>query len=174
MPADVLTSWAWVFWLALILVFLVIEVLSLSFVFLMLAVGSVGGLLAGLLGAQWYVGFLVAAVLSLLLLFFVRPPLLRLTHRGADPARSNIDALLGTSGTVVVAFQEGRGQVKLANGETWTARLTYHQTAHLAGVLLEGDRVQVDSIDGATAVVSPIPTQPAPVDPPPARGAPRE
>jgi membrane protein implicated in regulation of membrane protease activity len=160
MPADVLTSWAWVFWLALILVFLVIEVLSLSFVFLMLAVGSLGGLVAGLLGAQWYVEFLVAAILSLLLLFFVRPPLLRLTHRGADPARSNIDAVLGTAGTVVIAFQEGRGQVKLANGETWTARLLHHQT----DALVEGDRVQVDSIDGATAVVSPISTQPAPTE----------
>jgi len=162
MPADVLTSWAWVFWLALILVFLVIEVLSLSFVFLMLAVGSVGGLVAGLLGAQWYIGFLVAALLSLLLLFFVRPPLLRLTHRGADPARSNIDALLGTAGTVVVAFQEGHGQVKLANGETWTARLAHQQSAHDAAALTEGDRVQVDSIDGATAVVSPITTPSAP------------
>jgi membrane protein implicated in regulation of membrane protease activity len=165
MPADVLTSWAWVFWLALILVFLVIEVLSLSFVFLMLAVGSVGGLVAGLLGAPWYVGFVVAAVLSLLLLFFVRPPLLRLTHRGADPARSNVDALLGTAGTVVIAFQEGRGQVKLANGETWTARLAHPQlSAHQTAALQEGDRVQVDSIEGATAVVSPVSTQPAPTE----------
>jgi membrane protein implicated in regulation of membrane protease activity len=165
MPADVLTSWAWVFWLALILVFLVIEVLSLSFVFLMLAVGSLGGLVAGLLGAQWYVGFIVAAVLSLLLLFFVRPPLLRLTHRGADPARSNIDALLGTAGTVVIAFQEGHGQVKLANGETWTARLAHDPLAHhQTDALVEGDRVQVDSIDGATAVVSPVSTQPAPTE----------
>lgn len=157
MPGDVITSWAWVFWLALILVFLVIEVLSLSFVFLMLAVGSLAGLIAGLFGVAWYWEFVIAAVVSLLLLFLVRPPLLRLTHRGADPARSNIDALLGTSGTVVIAFSEGRGQVKLANGETWTARLPRHQT----DALLEGDRVQVDSIDGATAVVSP---QPAPTE----------
>src|SRR5487761_2219190 len=126
MPADVLASWAWVFWLALILVFLVVEVLSLSFVFLMFAVGSVGGLVAALLGAPVYVEFIVAALLSLALVFLVRPPLLRLTRRGADPARSNVEALLGTSGTVVLAFQEGRGQVKLANGETWTARLPHH------------------------------------------------
>ena len=151
MPGDVLTSWAWVFWLVLILVFLVIEVLSLSFVFLMLAVGSVGGLVAGLLGAPLYAEFLVASALSLLLLFLVRPPLLRLTHRGADPTRSNIDALTGISGTVVMAFEEGRGQVKLANGETWTARLPHRRT----DPLVEGDRVQVDFIEGATAVVSP-------------------
>jgi len=165
MPADVITSWAWVFWLALILVFLVIEVLSLSFVFLMLAVGSLGGLIAGLLGAPWYVEFIVAAVLSLLLVFFVRPPLLRLTHRGADPARSNIDALLGTAGTVVIGFQDGRGQVKLANGETWTARLARSQTSpHPTEALAEGDRVQVDFIEGATAVVSPVSTPPAPTE----------
>lgn len=156
MPADVLTSWAWVFWLALILVFLVIEVLSLSFVFLMLALGSLGGLIAGLLGAPWYVEFIVAAVLSLLLLFFVRPPLLRLTHRGADPTLSNVPALIGTAATVVIAFDEGRGQVKLANGETWTARLSPGVSASP----IEGDRLRVDAIDGATAVVSPSSTSP--------------
>lgn len=155
MPGDVLTSWAWVFWLALILVFLIIEVLSLSFVFLMLAVGSVGGLIAGLLGAPWWVELIVAAALSLLLLFFVRPPLLRLTHRGADPARSNVDRLLGTRATVIKEFSDGAGQVKLSNGETWTARLPHHSSASL----LEGDAVQVDSIEGATAVVSPVTTE---------------
>lgn len=152
MPGDVLTSWAWIFWLALILVFLIVEVLTLSLVFLMLAIGSVGGLVAGLLGAPWWVELIVAAVLSLLLLFFVRPPLLRFTHRGADPARSNIDALLGTRATVVTTFDDGTGQVKLSNGETWTARL-----AHPSGsLLIAGAAVQVDSIDGATAVVSPV------------------
>jgi membrane protein implicated in regulation of membrane protease activity len=158
MSADVLTSWAWVFWLALILVFLIIEVLTLSFVFLMVAVGSLGGLVAGLLGAPWWVELIVAAVLSLLLLFFVRPPLLRLTHRGADPARSNVDRLLGTPATVVKTFDDGTGQVKLSNGETWTAKLAHHSTA----TLNEGDRVQVDTIEGATAIVSPATTEKSP------------
>jgi membrane protein implicated in regulation of membrane protease activity len=168
MPGDVLTSWAWVFWLALILVFLIIEVLTLSFVFLMLAVGSVGGLIAGLLGAPWWVELIVAAVLSLLLLFFVRPPLLRLTHRGADPARSNIDRVLGTLATVVKTFDDGTGQVKLSNGETWTAKLAHHATTPLA----EGDRVQVDSIEGATAVVSPASPSSTPTSPPPTEKSP--
>ncbi|MEO6533362.1 MAG: NfeD family protein [Pseudolysinimonas sp.] len=163
MPADVLTTWAWVFWLALILVFLIIEVLSLSLVFLMVAVGSVGGLVAGLLGAPWWVELIVAAVLSLLLLFFVRPPLLRLTHRGADPARSNVDRLLGTAGTVVKAFDDGTGQVKLSNGETWTAKLAHHAMIPL----VEGDPVLVDSIEGATAIVSPV-TKPNPTEKSPA------
>lgn len=152
MDADFVSTWSWVFWLALILVFIVVEVLSLSFVFLMLAVGSLGGLVAGLLGAPWWVQIIVVAVLSLVLLFFVRPPLLHVMKRGSDGARSNVDALLGLQGTVVVAFDDGRGQVKLANGETWTSRLTdgVGETA-----LTEGEKVVVTSIDGATAVVTP-------------------
>jgi membrane protein implicated in regulation of membrane protease activity len=150
---GILTTWAWVFWLALILVFIVVEVLSLSFVFLMLAVGSLGGLVAGLIGAPWWVQVIVAAVLSLILLFVVRPPLLHVMKRGSDPTRSNVEALMGLQGTVVVAFDDGRGQVKLANGETWTSRLA-HGTAET--VLAEGEKVVVTSIDGATAVVTPV------------------
>ena len=49
--ADFLASYAWVIWLALILVFLVIETLTLDLIFLMLAIGSVGGLVAHFAGA---------------------------------------------------------------------------------------------------------------------------
>jgi membrane protein implicated in regulation of membrane protease activity len=154
MAGDFLTAWSWVFWLAIILIFIVVEVLSLSFVFLMLAVGSLGGLIAGLIGAPWWVQVIVAAVLSLVLLFFVRPPLLHVMKRGSDPARSNLDALIGLQGTVVSTFDDGRGQVKLANGETWTSRLSAGSTP---ATLAEGEKVVVTSIDGATAVVTPSP-----------------
>ena len=154
MSGDFLTQWAWVFWLALILVFIIVEVVSLAFVFLMLAVGSLGGLVAGLVGASWWVQFIVAAVLSLLLLFLVRPALLRTLRRGGDPTRSNTDALIGIQGTVVIAFADGRGQVKLANGETWTSRLSAGSEEH---ALSEGEKVVVTTIDGATAVVVPTP-----------------
>jgi membrane protein implicated in regulation of membrane protease activity len=72
-------------------------------------------------------------------------------RRGSDGARSNLDALMGLSGTVVAAFTDGSGQVKLANGETWTSRLVD------GGTLAEGAKVVVTSIDGATAVVAPAP-----------------
>jgi len=153
MAGDVVSTWAWVVWLALILIFLIVEVLSLDFTFLMLAIGSAGGLVAGLIGAPWWIDIIVAAVLSLALLFFVRPPLLHRLRRGGDPARTNVEALLGLTGTVVVAFADGRGQVKLANGETWTSRLG--STGPASDRLVEGEQVVVTSIDGATAVVAP-------------------
>ena len=150
MILDFLVSYAWIVWIALILVFGIIELTTLEFTFLMLSIGSLGGLVAGFFGAEWWVQIIVAGALSLILLFVVRPPLLHVMKRGSDGARSNLDALQGLSGTVVVAFTEGAGQVKLANGETWTSRVT-------TGALVEGEKVIVTSIDGATAVVTAAP-----------------
>ena len=152
MAGDFISTWAWVFWLALILIFAIIEVNTLDLTFLMLALGSIGGLIAGLLGFPWWWQAAIALVLALALLFLVRPPLLKALRRGGDPARSNVHALLGLAGTVVVEFEDGRGQVKLANGETWTSRLA---DGSPEAALYEGEKVVVSSIDGATAVVVP-------------------
>jgi membrane protein implicated in regulation of membrane protease activity len=148
---DLIESNAWIFWLALVLVFVIIEVLTLHFTFLMLAVGSVGGLIADLLRAPFYAQVVIAGILSILLLFTVRPPLLRLLKRGGDKARSNVDALMGMPGTIVPDFNGNPTSVKLSNGETWTARVAGVSDA----VLHEGESVIVTSIDGATAFVAP-------------------
>ncbi|HEY0261339.1 MAG TPA: NfeD family protein [Lacisediminihabitans sp.] len=152
MATDFLENYAWIFWLGLILVFVIIEVATIDFIFLMLAVGSLGGLVSGLFGAPWWAQVLIAAVLSLLLLFFVRPALHRALRRGADGTPSNVEALLGLSGTVTTGFVAGQGHVKLTNGETWTAKLS--QTAEERPVEA-GERVVVTAIEGATAVVVP-------------------
>jgi membrane protein implicated in regulation of membrane protease activity len=157
MDQQTVVQFAWILWVALILIFLVIEVFTLDFTFLMLALGSVGGLLASLFGAAWYVDFLVAAVLAVVLLFFVRPPLLRALRKGGDPAPSNVEALLGLSGTVTRSFVDGDGEAKLANGETWTSRLVPSASAYPLAI---GDRVVVVAIEGATAVVEPVERNP--------------
>jgi membrane protein implicated in regulation of membrane protease activity len=150
---EFLTDYAWIFWIVLILVFAIIEISTLEFTFLMLAGGSLGGLVSGLFGLPWWGQFIVALVLALLLLFAVRPPLLRALGRGGDPARSNVDALLGMSGVVTNDFTGNASHVKLSNGDTWTARLS-NQTADRT--LVEGEKITVTAIEGATAVVVPV------------------
>lgn len=151
MLADFLT-YTWVFWLALILVCVIIEVATIDFTFLMVAIGGVGGLVAELFGAPWWVQILIAGILALLLLFFARPALHRALRRGGDSTPTNVDALIGLSGTVTTEFEDGQGHVRLSNGEIWTAKLS-----HLTGgrPIVAGDRVVVTAIDGATAMVVP-------------------
>jgi membrane protein implicated in regulation of membrane protease activity len=150
---DVLTQYAWIAWIVLILAFATIEVFTLEMTFLMLALGSVAGLVSGVFGIPWWVQFLIAAAVSLVLIFTLRPPLLRLLRRGGDPARSNIDALIGSDGAVVATVNANGGQVRLQNGETWTARLSPITEQKDVAV---GEKVLVTAIDGATAVVVPV------------------
>jgi membrane protein implicated in regulation of membrane protease activity len=147
-----LTEYLWIVWLVFILIAVIIELLTLEFTFLMIAVGSLGGLGANLLGLEWWMQIGIAAVLSVLLILIIRPFMLRYLRKGEDPTPSNIDALSGMSGRVVIEFGENGGQVKLANGETWTARLS-DVTEHR--VVEAGERVVVTAIEGSTAVVVP-------------------
>ncbi|TIH40673.1 NfeD family protein [Subtercola vilae] len=150
--AEFMASYAWVIWLALILIFLVVETLTLDLIFLMLAIGSVGGLVSHFLGAPFLLQIPIAGVIALLLIFSIRPPLLRRLRHGSDPTKSNVEALLGLEARVLAAVTTESGSVKLSNGDTWTARVFPNASAL---ELLPGSLVYVKAIDGATALVAP-------------------
>lgn len=152
-----LTQWMWLIWLAVALVCIIIELLTLEFTFAMVGIGAaVGGLGTSLLGWPWWVQVLAAAALSALLLFLIRPLLIRALRRGEDRTRHNVDAIAGQRGRVVEAFGEGGGVVLLGNGETWSARLAEDAPPTQLSV---GDRVRVLRVVGATVEVSPEPMQ---------------
>ena len=148
---DFLQSYAWIIWLALILIFVIIEVITVDFTGLMLAVGGIGGLIASLFHAPFWLQVIIAAVVALLLLLTVRPPLKRFLQRGGDRTKTLVDALPGQSGTVVLDFNGKPNLAKLANGETWTVKLEDPKSA----ALQEGDHVVVTAINGSTATVAP-------------------
>jgi len=148
---EEISTIAWVVWAALILIFLVIEIFTLDFTFLMLGVASIGGVVAAVLGVPWFFQLLIVGVLAVLLIFAVRPPLLRALRKGGDETPSNVEALIGLKGTISTAFANGAGHVKLSNGDTWTAR-----SAGTTENLPLGDQVVVVAIEGATAVVAPL------------------
>jgi len=147
-----LTQYLWILWLSFILICVIIELLSLEFTFLMIAIGSLAGLGANLVGAVWWLQIVVAAVLSVLLLLTIRPLLLRIMTKDADQTPSNVAALIGLSGRVMSTVGATGGLVKLANGETWTARLA---SGPDSGPIEPGTQVSVTAIEGSTAVVLP-------------------
>lgn len=146
---QTIEDWAWIGWLVLILAFLVIEMLTLDFTFLMLSIGGVAGLGSDLVGAPLWLQVIVAAVVAAVLVLFLRPPLLRRLRRGEDPTPSNVDALIDLRGRVLATVSTHGGQVKLVNGDVWTAR------ADSPADIDPGAAVRVVRIDGATAIVRP-------------------
>lgn len=156
---QTIEQYAWIGWLVLILAFLVIEMLTLDFTFLMLSIGGLAGLGSDLLGAPLWLQVIVAALVAAILVLFLRPPLLRRLRRGEDPTPSNVDALIDLGGRVVSTVSAHGGQVRLVNGDVWTARTEL-------GDLEPGTVVTVTRIDGATAVVRPANSHPDPLEDP--------
>ncbi|PCE13734.1 hypothetical protein AUC47_08020 [Microbacterium sp. SZ1] len=143
-------QWAWVGWLVLIALFLVIEMLTLDFTFLMLSFGSAIGLVTDFLGVPVWVQVLVAAGAAALFILFLRPPLIRRLHRGEDPTKSNVEALVGLRGIALQDITQISGQAKLSNGDTWTARTATSMP------IPQGSPIAVAAINGATATVRPV------------------
>jgi membrane protein implicated in regulation of membrane protease activity len=117
----------------------------------MLAGGALGGALGSALGLPVPLQIVLAAVTSLLLLFALRPWLLRHLRRRTELVETNSAALVGRTAVVVAPTDDGGGRVKLS-GEVWSAR------AALPGALFAtGADVRVVRIDGATVVVDAVP-----------------
>ncbi|WP_194422409.1 NfeD family protein [Microbacterium abyssi] len=146
---ELVTEWAWIGWLVLIAVFLVIEMLTLDFTFLMLALGSIVGLVMGLIGLPLWAQLVIAAAAAALFILFLRPPLLKRLHRSEDPTKSNVEALIGLRGTALADITQVTGQVKVSNGDTWTAR------TETAVMIPQGAPILIAAINGATAIVRP-------------------
>ncbi len=143
-------QWAWIGWLILIAVFLVIEMLTLDFTFLMLSFGSAIGLVTDLVGIPVWAQVIIAAAAAAIFILFLRPPLLKRLRRGEDPTKSNVDALIDLRGIALHDITQISGQVKLSNGDTWTARTA------TAVPIPQGSPIAITAINGATAIVRPV------------------
>ncbi|MDP5225960.1 MULTISPECIES: NfeD family protein [Arthrobacter] len=135
----------WALWLVTLLVFAVIELLSLDFIFLMLSGASLIALLVALTGAPFWLQVVVFCVAALLMILFVRPLALRHLRKGPPDSLSNVDRLIGAS-VVVLEEVTARGGLVKIGGDVWSARTD-------GAPLSPGQSAQVQKIDGAHAVV---------------------
>lgn len=153
---DALLDRSWLLWIAAALVLGILEITAIDLVFAMLAGGALAGALADAVGLGFVGQVLVAAVVAALLIGTIRPVLLR-RLRMPPSGTTNTPALIGRPAMVLAEVTVRGGQVKLV-GETWSARST-------GAVFDVGEDVVVTAIDGATAVVGPLPHPPAPPAP---------
>jgi membrane protein implicated in regulation of membrane protease activity len=137
---------AWLVWLILAGVLAAGETASGSFVLLMMSGGALGGAVTAAAGGGLLLQVIVAIVLTVGLVWLVRPIALRHAYPG-PPAITGSDALVGREALVLSEVTRDGGLVRL-NGAEWTAR-----SKDPGQVIAPGARVSVVGIDGATAVV---------------------
>jgi membrane protein implicated in regulation of membrane protease activity len=143
---DWLREHDWQTWLIIALLLAAFEMATLDFTLLMLAVGALAASLMAALGFNIVVQVLSAVVVSIALLAFVRPPIVRRLHAGPT-LQTGPESLVGKSGMVLERATAHAGRVNVS-GEVWAAR-----SVEEAAVIEPGHKVAVAEIDGATAVV---------------------
>ncbi|MCL2004323.1 MAG: NfeD family protein [Oscillospiraceae bacterium] len=145
-----------VFWLAVLIVCIVVEANTVSLHFLWFALGAIAAIITALPGSPLWLQVTVFFVTSAVLLISLRPTFKRyLKRRGA---RTNADRNIGETGLCVERIDNtaGQGAVRLM-GKEWTARSAD------GAVVEEGALVRVESISGVKLIVSPLPA-PAPAE----------
>lgn len=142
-------NWMALLWFILMVVFILAEASTVAVVSVWFAAGALVAMIASMLGAWVWLQTVLFLVVSAGLLLALRP----FTKKWFTPrlARTNIDAVIGTTGLVTGAIDntQSAGQVKLGAME-WTARSSSGQPIEV------GTQIIVDRIEGVKVFVSPV------------------
>ena len=142
-------NWAAILWLVLLIVFLVVEAVTVTLVSLWFAAGALAALLVSFFGAAIWLQVLIFLAVSAVALAALRP----VARKYIRPkiTATNVDAVIGSTGLVTVAVDNvtASGQVKLG-AMVWSARSTSGDP------IPEGTLVRADRIEGVKVFVSPV------------------
>ena len=136
-----------IFWLVLLIIAIVIEVLTMGLTTIWFAGGALTAILAALLHAPLWLQIILFAVVSLLLLFFTRPIAVKYFNR--DRVKTNVESMVGRQAVVTSEINniQGIGQVTL-NGQEWSARSVNEKVS-----IPVGSVVNVVSVSGVKLIV---------------------
>ncbi len=147
-----MSDYYWILWCILGAMLIVAEVFTSGFVLLWFGIGALAAAFAGIIGIDSLaLQFLIFAVVSVGLTAASRTIFVNYFSRETtgDSLRTGVDSLPGKIGTVVSssrgAMQEGAVKVF---GSTWTAYPAQGEAA-----LEAGERVKVESVEGASIYV---------------------
>ena len=136
----------WV-WLALLVVFVVFELVTTSLTTIWFAGGSLVAFIMAMLKAPVWTQILVFFVVSVVLLIFTRPVLTKVLKVGS--ARTNVDSLIGQKARVIVGINNNEAiGYALVCGQEWTARAEDDDD-----IIPEGTIVEVVRVSGVKLIV---------------------
>ncbi len=135
-----------IFWLALVVVLIIIEALTAPLLTIWFAVGAAAALVGAICGLQLWLQWVIFIAVSVIALIAARPFVKKITKKSAQP--TNADRVIGQTAVVTEEINnvESRGQVNV-NGAVWSAR------SEDGSVFRKDECVTVEKIDGVKLIV---------------------
>lgn len=134
-------------WLGALILFIIIEIATTSLTTIWFAGGSLAAFLANVLNAPLWLQIVLFIVVSLVLLIFTRPIMLKAMKSGE--LKTNVDSLIGKQAKVTenISNIDDTGTA-VVNGQEWTAR-----NVVLGEVIEAGEIVEIVEISGVKLIV---------------------
>ena len=135
-------------WLAVAIVLLVVEIITLGLTTIWFAGGALVACVAAALQADFLVQMILFLVVSVVMLFFTRPVAVRYMNK--NRTKTNAESLMGKEAVVLQEINnlKASGQVQL-NGIEWMAR-----AENMEDVIEKGAIVYVKKIEGVKLIVT--------------------
>lgn len=136
-----------IFWLVVLIVSIVVELISLGLTSIWFAGGAVVAVLAAALGLPLSVQIVLFLAVSLVLLAFTRP--IAVKYFNKERVKTNVESLVGRQAIVISEIDnlQGIGQVTVG-GQEWSARSSREDVRIQVGTV-----VIVTGIDGVKLIV---------------------
>jgi len=140
----------WMIWVALILIMIVAEVITIGFFPITLAVGGLIALLVSFITDVIWIQVVIFLISSIVFFMFLKPLVEKLfpTKEGTKTA---VDRLTNQEGIVIkeIDNQKNTGQVRVS-GEIWSAR------SKDGNNIKEDTKIEVLQVDGVKAIVKEV------------------
>lgn len=136
-------------WIAVLIIFLVFEIMTLGLTSIWFAGGAIFACIAAAFGAHGLTQVGVFLMASGILMIAVKPVAGKYFNNSRQ--KTNLDAIIGKQAMVTIKIDNilGQGEINLA-GQMWTARSTDDT------IIEEGSRVEIVSIEGVKAIVKKV------------------
>lgn len=133
-------------WVAIMIIFAAVELVTPQLVCIWFAVGSLGALIAASLNASLWLQILIFILVSVIMIFVTRPLYRKFIKTKLVP--TNADRIIGETAVVTETIDnlEAKGTVRV-QGQVWTARSENGEIIH------ENTRVTVIRIEGVKLIV---------------------
>jgi membrane protein implicated in regulation of membrane protease activity len=137
-----------IIWIALAIIFAVIEGFTLGFVTIWFTIGAIVSAIVSLLGVNLLVQIVIFFAVSIILLIFTRPILVK--HLKVGREKNIIENIEGKIGLVTEPIEPFKSGLVKVNGIIWTA------IGDSNDMLIEtGQEVEVKRVEGVKLIVVP-------------------
>ena len=139
---------ATIFWLAALVIFVVIELATFALTTIWFAGGALAAFILSLLHCSIEVQLVTFVVVSFVLLFGTRPIAARYINR--TTVKTNVEGLIGKTARVTVEVNNENGTgTAVVNGQEWTARAEEEHEVYAPGTM-----VMIKEVRGVKLIVS--------------------